>query len=143
MFQRAVEHQRSLPTYATSMWLNSSQSELPVDLSQIDPIWDGGESSRASSFTGKKDSTIWGVGMEKEQRRDSYKGINEAIATSEQNLVALEVVNNVEKYKAILEVPQYATVDKTKKVPSGYWDIDVSGLGIDIANDWNPSSTVL
>lgn len=112
-------------------------------MSQIDPIWDGGDTFRQSSFTGKKDSIMWGVGMEIDPRYDTCNAANETDNSNDTSQLAINSDDKDNIGVTDLDIPQYSKVDTMKKIPSGFWDVDVSEIGAELPNVWQPSMTVL
>ncbi|XP_060557777.1 uncharacterized protein LOC132718166 [Ruditapes philippinarum] len=171
IIKRAIQHQGSQSTYsgslAGSLWIQSQHQEVQpsesnpiwdgqIDPSKIDPIWDGHEDQskiepevnvnsdsdkilpNSEATKSPKHAPIW----------ISNSTLWENLHNELRNIKAYDVHNTDNdidtSVKSSVEVNGTNQVQgQMKKVPSGFWDIDLSELGIDISPPSSPSSTVL
>lgn len=174
MFQRALEHQESHPTYAGSLWIQSQHLELQpsdssstwdgqIDPSQIDPIWDGHDNrpkddpeinvDTEMNVNSDSDKILPNSDTNKSPKHDpvwiSNSTLWQNLHNELRNIQAFDAHKTDTGVETSLKSPSEIKdtnlgegEGQMKKVPSGFWDIDLSDLGIDLSSPSLPTSTV-
>lgn len=154
LFQRAMENQDTQRIYATSLWEHSQQTGQDVaktdllwggqiDSSKIDPIWDGTVNPSSTETTLNKHFILSKVGPTLEIEKSLWDSLDKETSIEQECDNCIKDIKRVSdenkkeiKLKSVHE-------GQMKKVPSGFWEIDLSELGIDINMASTRSSTLL
>lgn len=137
-----MEHQVQHQTYADSLWIvNSQHSSTRAHSSKLDPIWDANldPSSIGRIWDGGIDPSkidpIWDGGKVYWDNVNAKTDTNHAYDTCKDDSRIVDSDESTKEIKVIRPEER-----QMKKVPSGFWDIDLSELGIDLSFGSTPAT---